>query len=316
MLFDMESVTQKQSSTPKLEQRPTQDLLYVYQSGSGTNATDTQRTESTQPTETLVTENSTVNGSRIISARILDPNDNDRAIHQILDRWDVAALIINKMVGSGIFTGPPLVLLYTQHKVEAMFLWILGLIYTYLCMLMYLGYAEALPFIGGELIYLDAIFSKPKMFFYTLYGVAFVFLMNGTTNCLQFGAQVLRADLKEPDNDPRLVRLFAVCILTLVCFALAYSNSLFRTTNKVFAGFKVVVMLVLFIGGVLKAADQKDITFGRVHQTSNEPSVPALNHFLALSSVLFAYNGWENATFVQHPSNSPIHTSEPIFAYM
>ena len=134
------------------------------------------------------------------------------------------------------------------------------------------------------------------MFCYTLYGVSFVFLMNDATNCLQFGAQVFRAALKDP-HDQQLVRLFAVCILTLVCFTIAYSNSLFRNTNKVFAGLKLAGMLALFLGGVVCARQNEKST--TVHFAIPKPS--ALSHFLALSYVMFAYTGWENATFVQHP---------------
>lgn len=46
--------------------------------------------------------------------------------------WTVAALIINKMIGSGIFTGPAIVLLNTRNKNIAIMLWVLGFIYTLL----------------------------------------------------------------------------------------------------------------------------------------------------------------------------------------
>lgn len=45
---------------------------------------------------------------------------------------DVAALIVNKMIGSGIFTGPYTVLQYTQSKSTAVGLWVLGFGYTVL----------------------------------------------------------------------------------------------------------------------------------------------------------------------------------------
>ena len=116
------------------------------------------------------------------------------------------------------------------------------------------------------------------------------------------------ADLKNPEHDPRLVRFFAVCILTLVCFNISYSRSLLQTAmaNKLFAGLKSVGMLVLSTGGIVGAARQKDKT---TDLTFNDVKPPALNHFLALSSVLFAYHGWENATFAQLPSNFPYYYS-------
>ena len=47
-----------------------------------------------------------------------------------LEWKDISSLIINKMVGTGIFTGPPMVLMYTQHKGEAFALWVVGFIIT------------------------------------------------------------------------------------------------------------------------------------------------------------------------------------------
>jgi len=47
-----------------------------------------------------------------------------------LNAQDVCAFIVNKMIGTGIFTAPPGVLLLTKSKGEALGLWVLGFIYT------------------------------------------------------------------------------------------------------------------------------------------------------------------------------------------
>jgi hypothetical protein len=47
-----------------------------------------------------------------------------------LNSRDVCAFIVNKMIGTGIFTAPPTVLLLTRSKGEALGLWILGFAYT------------------------------------------------------------------------------------------------------------------------------------------------------------------------------------------
>jgi hypothetical protein len=49
-----------------------------------------------------------------------------------LDEWDVGALILNKMVGTGIFTAPPSVLILTGSAKAALGLWIGGFFYTLL----------------------------------------------------------------------------------------------------------------------------------------------------------------------------------------
>ena len=63
-----------------------------------------------------------------------DPAEYEAAIMDEPPRplrwWDVSSLIINKMVGTGIYTAPPAVLLFTGSKREALSLWIVGFLYT------------------------------------------------------------------------------------------------------------------------------------------------------------------------------------------
>lgn len=46
-----------------------------------------------------------------------------------LNRRDVCAFIVNKMIGSGIFILPPAVLLLTGSKTKALILWFSGFVY-------------------------------------------------------------------------------------------------------------------------------------------------------------------------------------------
>lgn len=63
-----------------------------------------------------------------------DSHDTDPRVDapRTLTQRDVAALIINKMIGTGIFTGPYTVLVSTQSKSIAMGLWTVGFGYTIL----------------------------------------------------------------------------------------------------------------------------------------------------------------------------------------
>ena len=49
-----------------------------------------------------------------------------------LEWWDVSSLIINKMCGTGIFTGPFLTMFYTRSKALTMGFWVIGFLYTLL----------------------------------------------------------------------------------------------------------------------------------------------------------------------------------------
>ena len=55
----------------------------------------------------------------------------DAPLPRPLDSFDVAAFIVNKMIGTGIFTTPVTVLIQTHNDKElALGLWILGFVYT------------------------------------------------------------------------------------------------------------------------------------------------------------------------------------------
>ncbi|KAF7556406.1 hypothetical protein G7Z17_g1479 [Cylindrodendrum hubeiense] len=88
------------------------------------------------------------------------PDDADPASNWAkgpLATFDVFALIVNKMIGTGIYSAPATVYVLTGNKSLTLGLFSIGFIYTLISMVMYLDYAEALPYTGGELVYVDEI---------------------------------------------------------------------------------------------------------------------------------------------------------------
>ena len=90
---------------------------------------------------------------------------------------DVAALIINKQIGTGIFTTPGLVLSLTGSKTTSIIMWFCGGIWAFLwfvapapiscvvphnesSVVIYVEFGSAFPFNGGELIYVGYSLSE------------------------------------------------------------------------------------------------------------------------------------------------------------
>lgn len=65
-----------------------------------------------------------------------------------LEWWDVSSLIINKMCGTGIFTGPFLTMFYTRSKALTMAFWVIGFLYTLLRYVCGLGCMRRLELTG------------------------------------------------------------------------------------------------------------------------------------------------------------------------
>ena len=87
-----------------------------------------------------------------------------------LTTFDVFSFIVNKMVGTGIFTAPPVVLALTADRRIALSLWAIGFLYSIITcaqpfrclrsvivdcfsMFIYLSFAAVLPYSTGELVY-------------------------------------------------------------------------------------------------------------------------------------------------------------------
>lgn len=156
--------------------------------------------------------------------------------------------------------------------------------------------AHAYNWLGERLRGILRQLGRPKMLAYMLYAVQFVVLMSSSTNCLQFGGQVLVADLRDPQTHQRLLRFFAITILTVVCLILYLNTYYFRKLNILFAYLKLVLIFVIVGRAAYVARTHGHTGFDVLPQIKPKPKT--VSHFLAFLNVLFAFNGWENATFV------------------
>ncbi|KAF3940839.1 hypothetical protein ABW19_dt0205090 [Dactylella cylindrospora] len=223
-----------------------------------------------------------------------------------LGTFEVASLIINKMVGSGIVTGPAQVLLYTGSKQHALLLWGLGFLYTLVSIVIFVEFGYKFRFTGGELVYLDEIFKRPALLFVTIFSTQFILFWNTATNCVQIARQVLAcADRNLNVNDAfahvtdgRLIGFIAIVVTSAVCLLHYFSTAAGRITNVSFAVFKVAMLLVLFGRGAWFSATKKSGGSWTATGDLGDYTERWKSYAYAIFIVLFAYQGWENASFV------------------
>ncbi|KAF3911067.1 hypothetical protein AA313_de0204548 [Arthrobotrys entomopaga] len=215
---------------------------------------------------------------------------------------EVASLIINKMIGTGIVTGPAQVLLYTGNKNYALLLWGLGFIYTLVSVILFVEFGYKFRVTGGELVYLDEMFKRPRLLFVTVFSVQFILFWNTATNCIQSARQILtcansnlnRNNIYE-GQDGRLIGFIAIVISSCVCLLHYFSTAAGRITNVGLAAFKVLLLCVLFGRGAWFAQKyQEGFDWG----SQKAPEIDWKGFTYAVFVVLFAFQGWENASFV------------------
>ncbi|KAJ4330121.1 hypothetical protein N0V87_010285 [Didymella glomerata] len=213
-----------------------------------------------------------------------------------LTKLDIAALILNKQIGTGIFTTPGAVLLSTKSKGLSVGLWTIGGFWTLMFLFIYLEFGEAFPYNGGELIYLDEIYHRPQLLATILFSGYFLMLANSYGNSIQFAKHVLIAalpDLKDgTELDTRLVRYIAISVITLVCLIHWHSPNAGLFLNKLVAWYKIALLLAVFVAGMVWSG-RNDSQWG----SSNDGS-STIDGMTGMVLIFYSYQGWENANYV------------------
>lgn len=217
---------------------------------------------------------------------------------------DVAALILNKQIGTGIFSTPGLVLATTRAKGLSVALWTIGGLWTTLFLLVYLEFGNSLPFNGGELVYLDEVFNKPELLATILFSGFFLLLANSFGNSIQFAKHVLLAALPEIDDakelDPRLIRYIAISVITLSCGIHWFSARAGLFLNKTIAAYKIVLLLVVFIGGMIWSGRNESKWSEKIHRGQ------AVDGMTGMVFVFYSYQGIYEVYRILDPSTNEI----------
>ncbi|APA12117.1 hypothetical protein SS1G_10920 [Sclerotinia sclerotiorum 1980 UF-70] len=108
--------------------------------------------------------------------------------------WSSAyILVISRVIGSGIFATPGPILKTTGSIGLALLLWIAGSLLAWLGLQISLEYGCMLPRSGGEKVYLEFTYPRPRFLASTLVAVHAVLLGFTASNCIVFGEYILFA---------------------------------------------------------------------------------------------------------------------------
>jgi hypothetical protein len=136
---------------------------------------------------------------------------------------------------------------------------------------------------------------------FTLACAAFFLMVGkGVANALAFARFVTVAALPDysdgQDLNAKVIKLIAVCIVSVVCLIHYFSTDLGRLLNKLTALYKLILLVVVFGSGFWVAARVQHVGLGR---EDDQPPVPGVTSRLgAFVLILYSYSGWENANYV------------------
>ncbi|AEO56501.1 hypothetical protein MYCTH_2090611 [Thermothelomyces thermophilus ATCC 42464] len=223
-------------------------------------------------------------------------------------------LILNKMIGTGIFSTPSSIFAATGSVGISLLLWAVAGLLTLSGLGVYLEFGLAIPRSGGEKNYLERIFRRPRHLATDVFAVQIVLLGFSSGNALAFGRYVLLA-VGHPMPDGWVPRLIAVACITLVVLLHALLPRWGLRLTNALGIFKVLVLLLIVFSGFAALAGYRLVPdphnfddFWAIEKGDGYGGGGAYAYATALLQVVYSYKGWENANYVMGELRNPQRT--------
>ncbi|KAL2019171.1 hypothetical protein VTK56DRAFT_10043 [Thermocarpiscus australiensis] len=241
--------------------------------------------------------------------------------------WSSAyVLIISRVVGSGIFATPGAIVSSVGSIGLSLSLWIAGALISWCGLVVSLEYGCMLPRSGGDKVYLEFTYRRPRFLASTLVAVQAVVLGFTASNCIVFGEYVLFALGRPPAENPVLARLLAIGLMTVITVV----HGCFLRTGIIVQNILgwVKIGLVVFMTLASGVVVLTRYTASETGRFSLEPyAEPKPNHFptkwdgvwegsvwnwgiisTALFKVFYSYAGLQNVNNVLNEVRDPVRT--------
>ncbi|KAK0649949.1 amino acid permease-domain-containing protein [Cercophora newfieldiana] len=219
-------------------------------------------------------------------------------------------LIVNRVIGTGIFATPGAILALSGSVGLSLFIWVAGMLIAAAGTAVYLEFGTAIPKNGGEKNYLEYVFRKPKFLTTSLYTGYVVLLGWASGNSVIFGEYILHAANVEVNRwNQRGIGLACITAAFLIHgTALKWGIRL----QNLLGAIKVIIILIIVVAGWVALAghlklpeDQKPHNFTNAFEGTTGSAYGVVT---ALYNVIWSYIGYSNANYALSETKNPIRT--------
>ncbi len=207
-----------------------------------------------------------------------------------LGAFDATMIVMGGIIGSGIFINPYVVARHVHTPFLIIAAWVAGGIVALLGAFVYAELASLRPETGGQYAYLRDAYSPAVAF---LYGWALLLVVQSggmAAVAVTFARYTIElSGVAAPDWALATITLFALTIIN--CFGVRSGSN----TQTVLMLLKLAAIAMLVIVGARVVGAPRG---------SEEPS-SALSFAAAMTPVMFAYGGWQTASFISGELRRP-----------
>ncbi|KAF5010137.1 hypothetical protein FDECE_3683 [Fusarium decemcellulare] len=302
-----------QNATPSSEARPLLETARSESYGAAASkSSDSLKVPASPPSSVDEGEIGTgnVEPSRSVEDDVIPETST---IGRTLSWQSAYILVISRAVGSGIFATPGAIVQSVGSPGLSLLLWVVGAAIAACGLAVSLEYGCMLPRSGGEKVYLEFTYRRPRLLASTLFALYAVLLGFTASNCIIFSQYTLFAFGMDDANDV-LRKGLAVGLLTFVTIVHGVFPKTGVKIQNVLGWIKIGIILFMILSGFYVVIFRPDV--GTVPHTGQL----SWDHLwddsswnwgviaTSLFKVFYSYAGLDNVTNVMNEVKNPVRT--------
>ncbi|KAF8955657.1 amino acid transporter [Flammula alnicola] len=217
-------------------------------------------------------------------------------------------LIVGRIIGTGIFSTPSSILSSVGSVGASLMLWVLGFVLSFCGLFVWLEYGTMFPRSGGEKVYLEAVYKKPKFLATVIFATNAILLGFTASGCIVFADNILVSAGHAADR--WVVRGIALGVIFFVTLLHGLVPRLGIALMNALSVFKIVILLFVVISGwvVLSGKTHIKDPHANFRNAFAGSSHSSNDYATATFKVLNAYAGWSNVNYVMNEVKDPVRT--------
>ncbi len=226
--------------------------------------------------------------------------DEKTELQRKLGLPETLSIVINRIIGSGIFRTPAPIMFITASVSMFYGVWIVGGIATILGALCYAELVAMMPRSGGPYVFLKAAYPPIITF---LRGWAMFFVSETgaiAAVALFFSENAVSLFLPGPAKYP--VAFMAICIVLILSLFNSCGIKLSGFLQNIFGLLKIAILILIVVTAFSSGIHKENFSSPATNM-SGWGALLAI--FTALRYGFFAYSGWEGATYVAEEVKNP-----------
>ncbi|KAI0371226.1 amino acid transporter [Pilatotrama ljubarskyi] len=255
------------------------------------------------------------------AATLVDQDETETSLEDVpehkrqLGLLSAASLIFNRVIGTGIFATPSVILRSSGSVGLSLIMWLLGATVALCGTAVYIELGTGLPRNGGEKNYLEFIYQRPKLLITCIYAMYAVLTGWQAASCSVFGEYTLHAiDPSKPPSPiaPRLASVACITVALLLHGTMLKAGLRIQNTLGLF---KLVVLIGIAFSGLASLLQVKGFRLENPPRNYEwdkmwEGSLKGgANAFVTgLFNVIWCFIGYSNANYALAEIRDPVRT--------